>query len=229
MLNLPESVRDLLRLPLQADESELLEVNMFSLKEEKDQLPWAMGRRSFLIAAGVSALGIAYGYVEKGEPATTAAASSDLPKKVSIVEFSDSGERKAVVSLATVVKTEDEWRKQLSPDSFEVTRRAATELPYTNEDPNEHAKGVFRCIGCDTALFDSSTKFESGTGWPSFWAPIAKENILETTDNSFGIVRTAVSCRRCEGHLGHVFDDGPPPTGLRYCMNSVAMRFARAS
>jgi peptide-methionine (R)-S-oxide reductase len=211
------------------DEVESLEVHMFSLNRKEDQLPRAMGRRSFLIGAGAAAVGLAYGYVQRSEPARAAAATADLPKKVSIVEFSDSGQRKTVVSLATVIKTEDEWRKQLSSDSFEVTRRAATERPYTNENPNEHAKGVFRCICCDTALFDSGTKFESGTGWPSFWAPIAKENILETTDNSFGMARTAVSCRRCAAHLGHVFDDGPPPTGLRYCMNSVAMRFARAS
>jgi peptide-methionine (R)-S-oxide reductase len=202
---------------------------MFSLNQNQDQLPSAMGRRSFLIGAGAAAAGLAYAYLHSSEPARAAAPTANLPKKVSIVEFSDSGQRKTVVSLPTVIKTEDEWRNQLSPDSFEVTRHAATELPYTNENPNEHTKGVFRCICCDTALFDSSTKFESGTGWPSFWAPIAKENILETTDNSFGMVRTAVSCRRCDAHLGHVFDDGPPPTGLRYCMNSVAMRFARAS
>jgi peptide-methionine (R)-S-oxide reductase len=182
-----------------------------------------------LIAASAAAVELAYWCVQRSEPAPAAKAPADLWKKVSIVEFSDSGQRKGVVSVATLIKTEDEWKKQLSPDSFEVTRRAGTERAYTNENPNEHAKGVFRCICCDTALFDSSTKFESGTGWPSFWAPIAKENILETTDNSFGIVRTAVSCRRCDAHLGHVFDDGPPPTGLRYCMNSVAMRFARAS
>jgi methionine-R-sulfoxide reductase len=103
------------------------------------------------------------------------------------------------------------------------------ERPYTNEDPNNHAKGIFRCICCDTALFDSSTKFQSGTGWPSFWEPIAKENVRETTDSSLGMIRTAVSCRLCDAHLGHVFEDGPKPTGLRYCMNSVAMRFAKAS
>jgi peptide-methionine (R)-S-oxide reductase len=205
-----------------------LEGYMFSLNREVDQLPRTTGRRSFLIAASAAAVGL-YWYVQRSEPAPAAKASADLWKKVSIVEFSDSGQRKGVVSVATLIKTEDEWKKQLSPDSFEVTRQAGTERAYTNENPNEHAKGVFRCICCDTALFDSSTKFESGTGWPSFWAPIAKENILETTDNSFGIVRTAVSCRRCDAHLGHVFDDGPPPTGLRYCMNSVAMRFARAS
>jgi peptide-methionine (R)-S-oxide reductase len=89
--------------------------------------------------------------------------------------------------------------------------------------------GVFRCICCDTALFDSATKFESGTGWPSFWAPIAKENVVEITDTGFNMLRTAVSCRLCGAHTGHVFDDGPKPTGLRYCMNSVAMRFAKAS
>jgi peptide-methionine (R)-S-oxide reductase len=229
LLNLPDSVRTLLRLPSRPDKVESPEVNMFSLNRKDDQVPRAMGRRSFLIGGGAAAAALAYLHFQRSEPARAAEATSDLPKQVSIVEFSDSGQRNTVVSLPTVIKTEDEWRKQLSPDSFEVTRRAATESPYTNENPNEHAKGVFRCICCDTALFDSSTKFESGTGWPSFWAPIAKENILETTDNGFGMVRTAVSCRRCDAHLGHVFDDGPPPTGLRYCMNSVAMRFAKAS
>jgi len=229
LLNLPDFGRRLLRLPSRAEEVGSLEVNMFSLNRKYDQLPRATGRRSFLIGAGAAAAGLAYAYLHRSEPAHAAAPTADLPNKVSIVEFSDSGQRKTLVCVATVIKTEDEWRKQLSPDSFEVTRHAATERPYTNENPNEHANGVFRCICCDTALFDSRTKFESGTGWPSFWAPIAEENILETTDNSFGMARTAVSCRRCDAHLGHVFDDGPPPTGLRYCMNSVAMRFARGS
>jgi peptide-methionine (R)-S-oxide reductase len=229
LLNLPDFVCSPLPLPSRVNKVESLEVHMFSLNRKADQLPRAMGRRSFLIGAGAAAAALAYAHVRSSEPARASAAAADLPKKVSIVEFSDSGQRKTAVSLATIIKTEDEWKKQLSPDSFEVARHAATERPYTNENPNEHAKGVFRCICCDTALFDSSTKFESGTGWPSFWEPIAKENILETTDKSFGIVRTAVSCRRCDAHLGHVFDDGPPPTGLRYCMNSVAMRFATAS
>ena len=229
LLYLSDFVCSRLRLRSRANKVESLEVHMFSLNRKEDELPRAMGRRSFLIGAGAVAAALAFGYVRSSEPARASAAAADLPRKVSIVEFSDSGQRKTVESLATIIKTEAEWRKQLSEDSFEVTRHAATERPYTNENPNEHAKGVFRCICCDTALFDSSTKFESGTGWPSFWEPIAKENILETTDKSFGIVRTAVSCRRCDAHLGHVFDDGPPPTGLRYCMNSVAMRFAAAS
>ncbi len=126
-------------------------------------------------------------------------------------------------------EADDEWRKQLSPDAFQITRNAATERPYTNENPNDHAPGVFRCICCDTALFDANTKFDSGTGWPSFWAPIAKENVLESADISLAMIRTTVSCRVCDAHLGHVFDDGPRPTGLRYCMNALAMRFAKAA
>ena len=146
---------------------------------------------------------------------------------VKIVIFTDAGQREETVTVAKIVKTDDEWRKQLSRDSFEITRNAATERPYTNENPNDHAPGIFRCICCDTALFDASTKFDSGTGWPSFWAPIAKENIVESADVSLGMIRTAVSCRLCDAHLGHVFDDGPRPTGLRYCMNSASLRFVK--
>jgi peptide-methionine (R)-S-oxide reductase len=194
-----------------------------------DGAPNAIARRTFLIGGGAAAVGLAWWYVHGREPLHAEAASAGLPKTVKIVEFTDAGQRKDAVTLPRIMKTEDEWKKQLSPESFEITRHAGTERAYTNENPNNHAKGVFRCICCDTALFDSSTKFESGTGWPSFWTPIAKENVLETTDSSFGMARTAVSCRLCDAHLGHVFDDGPQPTGLRYCMNSVAMRFAKAS
>jgi peptide-methionine (R)-S-oxide reductase len=202
---------------------------MFAKSEKTDSAPATVGRRSFLIGAGAAAIGLSWWYVRRQAPITAEAASAGLPKMVIIVEFSDSGERKAKISVERIIKTEDEWKKLLSPASFEVTRRAGTERPYTNENPNNHAKGIFRCICCDTALFDSSTKFESGTGWPSFWAPIAKENVRETTDTSLGMIRTAVSCRLCDAHLGHVFEDGPKPTGLRYCMNSVAMRFAKAA
>jgi len=191
----------------------------------RDTIP----RRSILIGARAAVIGLFWWWVDKREPVRAEAAAAGLPKSVTIVEFSDSGERKSKQAVDRIVKPEEEWKKQLSPSSFEVTRHAGTERPYTNENPNNHAKGVFRCICCETALFDSSTKFESGTGWPSFWAPIAKENVRETTDSGLGMVRTAVSCRLCDAHLGHVFDDGPKPTGLRYCMNSVAMRFAKAS
>jgi peptide-methionine (R)-S-oxide reductase len=201
---------------------------MFSEKIN-DQVPSTIGRRTFfsLIAAATAAL--AWSYFQRRPPVHAAVATpSGPPKMVKIVLFTDAGQRQDTVAVAKIVKPDDEWRKQLSPDSFEVTRNAGTERPYTNENPNDHAKGIFRCICCDTALFEASTKFESGTGWPSFWAPIAKENIVESADISVGIIRTAVSCRLCDAHLGHVFDDGPRPTGLRYCMNSVAMRFAKA-
>ena len=126
-----------------------------------------------------------------------------------------------------VTLTDAEWRRKLSPSQYDVLRREGTERPFSSPLNDEHRKGIFSCAGCQLALFSSSTKFDSGTGWPSFWAPL--DNAVGTTsDSTFGMVRTAVHCRRCGGHLGHVFDDGPKPTGLRYCMNGVAMTFKPA-
>ena len=123
-----------------------------------------------------------------------------------------------------IPKTEDEWRDRLSPEQFEVLRKHGTERAGTSPLNREHRRGVFRCAGCGQELFDTNTKFESGTGWPSFWAPL--ENAVETnTDRNYGMVRTEVHCSRCKGHLGHVFEDGPRPTGLRYCMNGVSLAF----
>jgi len=157
-----------------------------------------------------------------------AAGGAGAPKLVSIVQYSDGGARQGIKDFEKVVKTESEWRRLLSPIGFEVTRHAATERPFSGATWNLHDKGLYRCVCCDTALFSSETKFESGTGWPSFWQPLDKQNIEEHTDASFGMIRTAVSCRLCDAHIGHVFDDGPRPTGLRYCMNSAAMRFVKA-
>jgi peptide-methionine (R)-S-oxide reductase len=202
---------------------------MFSEKNN-DQIPSTIGRRTFFGLVGAAAAALAWSYFQRRQAVHAAlVVPSGPPKMVKIDIFNDAGQRLDTVTVPKIVKSDDEWRKQLSPDSYEVTRDAATERAYTNENPNDHAKGVFRCICCDTALFDANTKFDSGTGWPSFWAPIAKENIVESADIRLGMVRTAVSCRLCDAHLGHVFDDGPRPTGLRYCMNSVAIRFAKAA
>jgi peptide-methionine (R)-S-oxide reductase len=159
---------------------------------------------------------------------TAGAATLSSPKRsatVSIEAFDAKGISQGASDVARVAKTDEEWRKQLSRLSYSVTRHEDTERPFSGEYDHNKADGLYRCICCETALFDSRTKFDSGTGWPSFYQPISPNNVVERSDGSFGMRRTSVSCKRCDAHLGHVFTDGPQPTGLRYCMNSVSLKF----
>jgi peptide-methionine (R)-S-oxide reductase len=136
--------------------------------------------------------------------------------------------RKGYVMTEKVVRTDAEWKKLLSPEQFHVTRKKGTERAFSGQYWDTKEKGVYQCVCCGNDLFGSDTKYDSGTGWPSYWAPVAKENIRTEDDSSFFTKRTEVLCSRCDAHLGHVFTDGPKPTGLRYCMNSASLKFVKA-
>jgi peptide-methionine (R)-S-oxide reductase len=184
-------------------------------------------RRGFLVTSAGVCGALAIWSLDKSGVASAASGKPTTPGMVTIVQFGADGKKTGKIQVAKIVKSDAEWQKQLSALQYQVARQAGTERPYTGDTLNVHDRGLFRCICCDTALFNSETKFDSGTGWPSFWAPIAKENVVEKTDRTLGMERTEVTCKQCDAHLGHVFTDGPPPTGLRYCMNSAAMHFVK--
>lgn len=184
-----------------------------------------MTRRGFM--EGALALGVPLVLHGPVEGLAWAQQPLGRPSAVGKIRVYSAKERRFVM-LERVVKTDEEWKRQLTSEQYEVARKKGTERAFTGAYWNLHEEGIYRCVCCGNDLFRSDSKFESGTGWPSFWEPIASENVKTEVDKGWFSTRTEVLCARCDAHLGHVFDDGPPPTGLRYCMNSASLTFAKA-
>lgn len=183
-------------------------------------------RRRFLSGGvAVAGVGLVAGLTRWIPVATAGTAPAQPGGRVTIVVFDDQGRRLGKRTVEPIIKTPAEWQAELTPAQYHILREQGTESPFSGKYVNKPERpGIYRCRGCDNALFDSATQFHSGTGWPSFYQPIAIENVTEHSDHSFGMTRTEIACTRCGGHLGHKFHDGPPPTGLRYCMDSLALR-----
>ncbi len=182
-------------------------------------------RRRALLIVPFALAGVVLIATRNGHDSGDSAPAGDSNEEVAIVEFNAAGEKLGAARVKKVVRSNGEWRKQLSAEQYYVTRQQGTDTAFSGTYYQIHQNGLFRCICCATAVFSSDTKFDSGTGWPSFWAPIAQENIRTRSDFSLLIKRTEVHCARCDAHLGHVFNDSPEPTNLRYCINESSLRF----